>query len=241
MKKGFFILLVFSVNLIFVSPPSYSQNRSAKSNQSTGEFLSYSVQIEDELEIFLNGIANATYRISLCADVPNNEKPWQVAYHKETGHVFLILQKIHGIDTINKVFGFYPKSGLPTLLFKKVKSKVKDNSRRIYDVDVTKELSAAEFDTVLTKSILFAKQVYHINKFNCYDYALAIFNSAAGECPLPVSHVRFPFIFGRGGSPCAVYNDLQQLKSVNSPWGPYIRFGNLIAPLSTGRMNKKDQ
>jgi hypothetical protein len=232
---------LFFLSLVFFSLTSYSQDHAPKSNQAGGEFLAYSIDIADELEIFHTEASNAVYRISLCADVPNNKKPWHVAQGQQTGHVFLILQKINGTDTINKVFGFYPRKGLPTLFFKKIKSKIKDNSKRTYDTDITKELSASEFDTVLTKSILYAQQVYHINKFNCYDYALEIFNSIAGKDSLPVSHVRFPFIYGKGGSPCSVYKDLKKLKESNSSWAPYIRFGSLAAPVSTGRINKKDK
>jgi hypothetical protein len=232
---------LFFISLIFFNLTCYSQNRSAKSNQGEDQFLPYSVNIADELEIFHNGVSNAVYRISLCADVPNNKKPWRVARGQQAGHVFLILQKINGADTINKVFGFYPKKGLPTLFFKKIKSKIKDNSKRAYDADITKELSAGEFDSILVKSVLYAQRVYHINKFNCYDYALKIFNSIAGMDTLPVSHMRFPFIYGKGGSPCSIYKDLKKLKESNSVWGSYIRFGSLVAPVSTGRINKKDK
>lgn len=240
MKKGFFNSLIFFSSLIFFCPVTYSQDRSAKANQA-GEFLAHSVHIADELAVFDNGETMATYRISLCADVPNDKKPWKVAYRQETGHVFLILQKISGIDTISKVFGFYPKRGLPVLFFKKITSQIKDNSKRVYDVDVTKELSAVEFDTVLTRCIVNAQQVYHINKFNCYDYAVGIFNSIADEHPLPVRHIRFPLIFGKGGSPCAVYQDLQQVKANDPVRASCIRFGSLMAPSSTLPAKAKDQ
>jgi hypothetical protein len=238
MKKRVFNSSLFFSIVVFPWLNSYSQNRSAKSNQVEIELSAYAINIADELEIFYNGTENAKYSISLCADVPNNKKPWRVARGQETGHVFLILQKINDADTINKVFGFYPKRGLPTLLFKKIKSKIRDNSTRNYDADVSKELSRAQFDTVLAKSIEYSRRIYHINKFNCYDYALAIFNSVAGENTLPVSHIRFPFIYGKGGSPCSVYKDLKKLKESSSSWAPHIRFGNLAAPISTGRPNR---
>src|SRR5678815_2814988 len=100
-----------------------------------------SIHIADELSVFDNGKTMATYRISVCADVPNDKKPWKVAFRQETGHVFLILQKISGIDTINKVFGFYPKSGLPVLFFKKIKSQIKDNLSLIHISEPTRLLS----------------------------------------------------------------------------------------------------
>ena len=241
MKKRSAIENLFFSGLVFLSLSSHSQGHSGKSNHLENEYLSYPINIADELEIFDNGVSMASYRISLCADVPDNRKPWRVARRQQTGHVFLILQKINGADTINKVFGFYPRKGLPTLVLKKIKSKIRDNSKRTYDADITKELSAEEFDSILVRSVCYSQQVYHINKFNCYDYALAIFNSIAGKNPLPASHVRFPFIYGKGGSPCSVYRDLEKLKESNSPWAPYIRFGSLVAPISTGRAIKRDK
>jgi len=202
-------------------------------------YASYKININDELNVFRDGVVDAVYTISLCADVPNNKKPLQVAHHQETGHVFLILQKINGSDTISKVFGFYPKKGLPTLFFKSIKSVIKDNSHRDYDVGITKALTAEEFDTVLARSVFYARHIYHINKFNCYDYAIMIFNSVAGNDPLPIHRSKYPFIFGKGGSPCTVYRDLKKLKEAQGSWSANIQFGDLLAPVSTGRKSTK--
>jgi len=240
MEKGFFNLLIAFASSMSLAHLSYSQHRSSKASEAEAGFSAYAINLADELDIFNNGLTATTYRISLCADVPNNKKPWKVAYHQETGHVFLVLQKIAGVDTINKVFGFYPRRGLPTLLFRKVKSKIKDNSRRTYDADITEEVSAAAFDTVLAKAVLCSERYYHINKFNCYDYAVEIFNSIAGDRALPERHIKFPFIFGKGGSPCAVYQDLKKL-SLESAWSHHVRFGNLTAPTSTHRTESMDQ
>jgi hypothetical protein len=216
---------------------SFSQQPArSKKSPAVDSFPALKVNIREHLKIFDDNDSLATYRISLCADVPNNKKPLQVAHHQETGHVFLILQKIlYSGDTISRVFGFYPRKGLPTLFFKKISSLVKDNSYREYDVEISKELSAVEFDTVLAKAAAYSGRIYHINKFNCYDYALNIFNSVAGENTLAVNYVRFPFIFGKGGSPCSVYKSLQEMKISDSIGQHHIKFANMRAPISTGR------
>jgi hypothetical protein len=238
LDRYFFSLIIFCGAFL----NSHSQtNHIAKSDDATEEPESYPIDLAGQLQVFNNGITKAEYRISLCADVPNNEQPMQVVCNSEPGHVFLILQKISGTDTISEVFGFYPRSGVPVLIFKRTKSKIRDNSRRDYDADVTKQLTAEEFDTILVKCLFYAPHIYHINKFNCYDYAVDIFNSVAGHDPIPVTHMRYPFIFGKGGSPCCIYRDLEKLKDSNSVWAPYIRFGNLVAPVSTGKINKKDK
>jgi hypothetical protein len=230
-KKNVFILS----GTFFFCAVSFSQavNHAYK----PGDFFpSIDVEIKKYLDVFNEDSTAGVYRISLCADVPNNKKPYKVAYQQETGHVFLILRKIttHN-DTISKVFGFYPKGGLQTLLFKKTKSYIEDNSFRDHDVAITKELTREQFDTVLAKSIKLSERKYHMNRYNCYDYAIQIYNSVAGGPPLPLRHIRFPFIFGKGGSPCGVYRDLLILKDLPGYKDASIQFGSLLAPRSTGR------
>src|SRR5205085_7897390 len=112
LNRYFFTAIVFCLAYFH----SYSQtNHTVKSVETAGEFEAYTIDLAEELQVFNDGITKAEYRISLCADVPNNERPMQLAYNQECGHVFLILQKISGMDTISKVFGFYPHSGLPAL------------------------------------------------------------------------------------------------------------------------------
>jgi hypothetical protein len=198
------------------------------------------ISIQKELLSFDTEIPGATYSITLCADVPQNSKPHRVAYHQQTGHVFLILQQVQPAttDTVSQVFGFYPKRGLPVLIFKSIKSVIKDNSNRSYDAAISKQLTTAEFKTVLAKCREYAGRIYHINKFNCYDYAVYVFNTVAGAEPVPFMYVKFPFIFGRGGSPVGLYKGLNQLKSNGSAWSQSIVFGDFNAPKSTTRVIK---
>lgn len=222
--------------ILFLATDSFSQSpRPSKKAVSEVKFPATKVNIREHLSVFADSSRKATYHISVCADVPNNKRPLQVAYQQETGHVFVVLQKvIQAGDTISRVFGFYPKAGLQTLLFKKTKSVIKDNSYREHDVVITKELTQSEFGTAVQKSIELAERKYHMNKYNCYDYAILIFNAVAVESPLPLTHIRFPFIFGKGGSPCSVYRDFKKLKETGSVWGKQIIFGELVAPVSSG-------
>jgi hypothetical protein len=231
MQTGFHKLLIAVFFISFLLPCRAQHAKSAE----TDEFEAYPIDIAEQLKVFQKTIPGAIYRIALCADVPNNAKPLQVAHNQETGHVFLILQMIYGSDTTSEVFGFYPKRGLPVLFIKTIASKIKDNSRRDYDVEISKTITEAEFDEAILKAVFYGKKKYHINRFNCYDYAMTVFNAVAGNDPLPVVHVRYPFVFGKGGSPCGVYRDLKRLKETDAAWAPYIHFGELIAPISTGR------
>ena len=174
----------------------------------------------------------AEYSISLCADIPDNDRPDKVYVKKETGHVFLILQKSIPGKAIAQVFGFYPVRPVSSILFKNVRCEILDNGKREYNASVTKKLSATEFAALLQKAKALTNRKYNINRFNCYDYAVEVFNSLPGIEKLPVTHVKFPFIFGRGGSPCGLYRDLEKLKAAGSVWAPAIQFGVFKAPAS---------
>jgi hypothetical protein len=214
------------------------QDRKHKHDAQKGKTLpARTISIEQQLGVFDDSADALSYTISLCADVPLNKKPHKVAHKQQTGHVFLILQKVKKAgDTIQRVFGYYPKKGLSTLLFKKVKSCIKDNSQREYDTKISRAVSRQQFDTVIAKCIFLASRPYHINKFNCYDYAVGVFNSVAPDHPLPVTYVRFPFPFGKGGSPCSVYRDFKKMKDSGAFWANSILVGTGAAPVSTGRL-----
>lgn len=178
--------------------------------------------------------SNADYAVTLCADLPDNNNPKCVYKKKAPGHVFLILTK-HDLLTGNILtisFGFYPRVPV-TCLFKKVRSKIMDNSNREYNASIEKKLTKEEFELVIEKCKELSKRKYNLKKFNCYEYALGVFNSLPGIEKLPVSNVKFPFILGRGGSPCGLYRDFKKLVLTDSPWAPFIRFGVFKSPVSS--------
>lgn len=173
---------------------------------------------------------SAEYSVTLCADVPVNSDPGRVYTKGETGHVFIILsKKVSTGEVISSSFGFYPKVPV-TFLVKKVRSKIMDNSNRDYDVAIEKKTTPEEFAHVLEQCLLLARKKYNLKKYNCYDYALGIFNTLAGNEKLPVTYVKFPFIFGKGGSPCGLFKDLKRLSVSTSSWAHSIRFGKMRSP-----------
>jgi len=178
---------------------------------------------------------NAIYSITLCADIPDNNHPDHVNLGEEPGHVFIILSKTDtstGGVSIYQSFGFYPHRPVSCLIFKKVRGVIIDNQRREYNASVYKILSAQEFQLVQQKSAKLAKKKYSLNKYNCYDYAIEVFNSIPGIEKMPVSRIKFPFIFGKGGSPCCLYRDLQRLRQGGSSWAQFIQFGMFKSPPS---------
>ncbi|MBS1600152.1 MAG: hypothetical protein JST75_18135 [Bacteroidetes bacterium] len=174
----------------------------------------------------------AVYSITLCADVPDNNDPAHVNLGKEPGHVFIILSKTDTINgkSINQSFGFYPRRPASSLIFKNVRGVIFDNQCREYNASVYKRLNEDEFRLILEKSETLSRKKYNLNKYNCYDYAIGVFNAIPQIEKLPVTHVKFPFILGHGGSPCGLYKDLKRLKENNSQWAPYIRLGIFQSP-----------
>ncbi len=177
----------------------------------------------------------SSYWITLCADLPDNNKPARIHVKDETGHVFLILTKVLSgdADSIHQVFGFYPHRPASGIIFKNVRSQIIGNGTREYNISVSKKLSPEIFQLVLEQAVISSKHRYNLNKYNCYNYAVDVFNAIPGIEKIPISKVRFPFILGKGGSPCALYKDLIHLKENHSYWSDYIKTGIFLAPGNT--------
>ena len=207
-----------------------------KSQHSPAETIAArKIDLPKELNVFSDPPDSSTYFVSLCADIPDNKRPEKVIYRGETGHVFLILQMVSPKqDTVSKVFGFYPRSGsMPTVFTRNVKSCIRDNSARVLDVMITNPVTEGQFKAVLYEAISRSGRRYRMNRFNCYDYAVQVFNSVVGTDTIVRQYSKFPFLFGSGGSPCSLYASLRVLKSSSSFWSDRISFETISAPVST--------
>lgn len=173
--------------------------------------------------------------LSIVADVPDNERPQKIWFKKDPGHVFVLLERI---DTFTQqkqalAWGFYPRHPVYSIFFRKVKSELRNNGGHEYNASVSKQLSAEAFYALEQRAIALTQKKYHLNKYNCYDYALELFNGVGEKEPLPPYKVKFPFMLGKGGSPCALYATLQALQEQNtSRWVKAIHFGFFKAPVS---------
>ena len=235
------ILLLQTLLLTFLGMPAICGNGISADKDSIDLPKNKKVQpfnILEQLQVFYPVENNVEYSVTVCADLPVNNNPKCVFKKGEPGHVFLILSKRNLLSSaiISKSFGFYPR--LPvSCLFKQVKSKISDNSNREYDASIEKKITMAEFALLLEKCIEFSKKKYNLKKYNCYEYVMEVFNSLPGIEKLPVTKVKFPFLFGRGGSPCGLYRDLKKLLITGSSWAPYIKFGVFKSPASNASQN----
>lgn len=197
-----------------------------------------SLNLQEHLQIFYPLHNSSEYSVTICADLPDNNNPKCVYKKGEPGHVFLILSKQNPVtaEVITKSFGFYPRVPV-SCLFKQVRSVIHDNSNREYDASIEKKLTKEEFAGMLEKCKELAKKKYNLNRYNCYDYVLEVFNSLPGIEKLPFTKVKFPFIFGKGGSPCGLYSDLKKLLVGGSSCAPFIKFGLYKSPASNNSQN----
>jgi hypothetical protein len=176
----------------------------------------------------------ATYSITLCADVPDNDSPLKPLKGDETGHVFVILTKRTASTTVSRSFGFYPKHMLFTVFVHRSRSKIADNGGRVYDIAITEKIDAQQFAQLLEYAIELSYLKYHLKKNNCYHYALALFNFVS-EVKLKTKHIRLPFLFGKGGSPCGLYSELMKMKKNNPSAVQQIIHGSFTSPENSCR------
>lgn len=175
---------------------------------------------------------NDSYWVTLCADVPDNNRPHKPYYKDACGHVFLIFTKISSSnDTTCSSFGYYPLHPDFSIFPLNIKSEIRDNSGREFDVKIEKKVNAAEFITLLETSVKSCIRKYNLKKYNCYDYALEVFNTIMKE-KIPNHHIHLPLWIGKGGSPCSLYNDLEKMKLLGTPDETIITFGSLKSPKS---------
>lgn len=230
----------------FIVPAFGMQGHCSNDNDSSGKNTTHPStneqrklqQVKEYLQGFYPIEKRFEYSITVCADLPVNDKPGCVYKKGETGHVFLILSKSDSItgNITTRSFGFYPRLAV-TCLFKQSRSRILENNGREYNASIEKKLTAKEFESIVEKCMELGKKKYNLKKFNCYDYVIEVFNSLPGIEKLPVTKVKFPFIFGRGGSPCGLYSDLKKLASNGWARTSVIRFGIFKSPGSDASQN----
>ncbi len=190
-----------------------------------------------KLDTFSSASESVTYFLTLAADIPDNNNPGKVHFQREPGHVFLILTRKDTLTGASRsmVWGFYPRRPLSSIFFKRVKSEVRDNGHREYNIGLTCILTAAGLDSLKSSALQLSFKKYDLNRFNCYDYAVNLFNSVQKQLTVPVSYMRFPFMLGKGGTPCSIYKDISLLSSSALPEGFTIQSGIYYAPAGSNK------
>jgi len=226
-----FLLVVLGMPAFCINDIDSTINNSPVSSK---EVRHKNIRLSEYLQCFYPLQSDAEYSVTVCADLPINDDPDCVYRKGEPGHVFLVLSKQDRVtgQVITRSFGFYPRVPV-TFFIKRVRSRILENCNREYNASIEKKLTVDEFTIILEKCKEQSTKKYHLKKFNCYEYVLEVFNSLPGIEKLPVTKVKFPFIFGRGGSPCGLYSDLKKLSATGSSWATFIRFGVFKSPSNT--------
>ncbi|MFN7099384.1 MAG: hypothetical protein ACK4M4_03300 [Flavobacterium sp.] len=88
------------------------------------------------------------------------------------GHVFIGLNQ----NGIERYYGFYPETGANTALVavgKDYSSELKDNSKELYHVSITKTVSATQLNSIINYANN-PPATYNVNSYACTDFGIAI-------------------------------------------------------------------
>ena len=227
-------LIFFGISVCFIA--NYSAINSFHSYQHDS-LHQWNDSLTNESDMIFNCFRNRTlsggYTITICADIPDNSNPLKLMHNNESGHVFIIVSAQDSSaakKTVSVPFGFYPRYMAMMALIKRVPGAIKNNWNREYDASVSKKLTAREFHNTLILAKELSKRKYHINNFNCYDYAVLLFNSSDNKDSLPVSRVKYPLASGSGGTPGCLYNDLKKIKTGQTSLASAVTIKPLLSP-----------
>lgn len=179
------------------------------------------------------GDANASYSISLCADLPkNDDASWLYKPGYGVGHAFITMTKSDGVSTVTKSFGFYPSISVLSLTTGPVGSKMNDNGSHDYDAKITQSTDAAAFLTALAQAVYLAgHNSYDLDEYNCTNYAVEVFNIVRPPSNTIVINDWIYGVKNFGQTPNGLYNKLSALKASGDS---SVELGAGNAPSKTG-------
>lgn len=199
----------------------------------------------------------AIYSIQLCADVPSNSNPdasMNFSGGVSAGHAFLVVSKSSNGVTITQSFGYYPQTDpSPWNPFSPLPSAIKDNKGQEINASISMTVNAEQFNSIRTTAINLSSNPYVLDKSNCTDYALSVFN-AGRSIPLtmdPYYLRQAGIVMGNGmsstpitvtinNSPQKLYAKLSTMKKNGDIEAQNILLDlshNLKAPISHGECN----
>jgi len=225
-----------------------------------GEYI-YSIPTVDVRKLFkcfdLVPDEGATYSVQLCVDLPVNSEPnmsMNFSGAINAGHTFLVVAKSGSGLSVSQSFGYYPQTA-PSAWnpFSPIPSAIKDNKGQEINASIIMLINSEQFKAIGSAAINLSAQPYMLDKSNCTNYALNVFN-AARTIPLAVE----PYILVQSGiaigngmssapitatinnSPQKLYEKLSTMKTNGDPEATNIQMDlshNTKAPISHGECN----
>jgi hypothetical protein len=156
------------------------------------------ISIQEYLKCINAGLA-ATVTIYVDQPVPNSSQPASLS--GTAGHAYIGISQGGNYST----FGFYPKTDAK-ISAKADYSALGDDSHRAYDVSVSKTVTSAQLQAVLslTKN---PPSVYNLDTYNCTDFALAI----GILCGMNLPDTQSTWPGGGGSCPGALGQDIRNM------------------------------
>ena len=177
------------------------------------------IKVEDYTKCFSNvPDANATYQITLYADIPVNGDPSELFNTStgQVGHSFIQLSKSSGGTSVQQNIGFYPETGWKSLSDYSVASKVVDNAGHEFNSSLTMSVSSTEFSQAITQIQTLADRDYNISTWNCTDFALSVFNAANTGEPLTIPQYMIPGTNTYANTPQGLYATMEGMKNIGN-------------------------
>ncbi len=155
--------------------------------------------------------ANATYQITLYADIPVNGDPGQLFNYStgEVGHTFVQLRKSSGSTSVQQNIGFYPVTGWKSLSSYNVDSKMVDNAGHEFNSSLTASVSSTEFQAALNEVQTISGKDYNIETWNCTDFALAVFNASNTGETLTIPKFQIPGTSTYSNTPQGLFDTMK--------------------------------
>lgn len=235
----------FNQNSNYLTSYSSSNPYNSGGGGSGGSGSSVSVQLMTfaavpgiDIKKFMKCFANvpdagATYTLTLHADVPVNSNPNALVSGTTPGHAFVTFTKSNGSTSVSQVMGFYPTSGPKSIFDLPVASQTVNDGGHEYNASITVTVTQAQFNAAQNQAITYSTtKQYDLNDFNCTDYAVNVFNSAAtNDISVPDTHSGG---LNYGTTPNGLYQYLQGQKMTGTP---NVSTGTFNAGASKGACN----
>jgi len=199
----------------------------------------------------------ASYSIQLCVDLPVNSEPnmsMNFSGAINAGHSFLVVAKSGSGLSVSQSFGYYPQTA-PSAWnpFSPIPSAIKDNKGQEINASIFMVLNSSQFNAIRSAAISLSAQPYMLDKSNCTNYAMNVFN-AARAVPLTMETYTLrqsgivmangmsstPIIVTINDSPQKLYEKLSTMKTNGDPEASNIQVDlshNTKAPISHGECN----
>ncbi|HJV19535.1 MAG TPA: tetratricopeptide repeat protein [Sediminibacterium sp.] len=153
------------------------------------------------IDAFMDQKRAASYAVAIHVKQPAAGKKNVFAGLGNVGHMFITLIKFNkDRSSVTRTFGFYPEKGLlipVNPIFPNSPAVLKNDQQRSWDEMVGRFVSQRDFTRILEFIDKNSNTSYHLNRFNCSDFALAI----GGLANIRIAETTGKWPLGKGNNP----------------------------------------